>query len=64
MDGLKPISICSVTIKKDNWSDLLHMAEFAWNNHHHSSINMTPFFANHGMHPTITDVPSKEHKTL
>jgi len=38
--------------------DLLHLAEFAWNNHHHSSINMTPFFANYGMHPTITDVPS------
>jgi hypothetical protein len=35
------------------------MAEFAWNNHHHSSINMTPFFVNYGMHPTMTDVPSE-----
>jgi len=46
------------THQKDNWADLLHMAEFAWNNHHHSSIDMTPFFANYGMHPTITNVPS------
>ena len=46
------------THQKDNWADLLHLAEFAWNNHHHSSIRMTPFFANYGMHPTITNVPS------
>jgi len=46
------------THQKDNWAELLHLAEFAWNNHHHSSINMTPFFANYGMHPTMTDVPS------
>ena len=44
---------------KENWVDLLHMAEFAWNNHHHSSLNMTPFYANTGMHPTITDIPSE-----
>ena len=35
------------------------MAEFAWNNHHHSSINMTPFYANNGMHPTMTDIPTE-----
>jgi len=40
-----------------NWADLLHMAEFAWNNHYHSSLGMTPFFANYGMHPTMTNVP-------
>ena len=44
--------------QKNNWSDLLHLAEFAWNNHHHSSIGMTPFYANYGMHPTMTDVPT------
>ena len=43
--------------QKDNWADLLHMAEFAWNNHYHSSLSMTPFYANYGMHPTMTDVP-------
>ena len=45
--------------RKENWADLLHMAEFSWNNHHHSSIGMTPFYANTGMHPMITDVPSE-----
>jgi transposase InsO family protein len=44
--------------RKDNWANLLHMAEFAWNNHHHASLGTTPFFANYGMHPTFTDVPS------
>src|ERR1700748_1758485 len=36
--------------QKTNWADLLHLAEFAWNNHHHSSTEMTPFYANTGMH--------------
>jgi hypothetical protein len=44
--------------QKRNWASLLHTAEFAWNNHHHSSLGMTPFYANSGMHPTTTDVPS------
>jgi len=33
------------------------MAEFAWNNHHHSSLEMMPFFTNYGMHLTMTDLP-------
>ena len=44
--------------QKDDWADLLHTTEFAWNNHHHTSLDMTPFFANTGMHPTMTDVPT------
>jgi hypothetical protein len=40
------------------WADLLPTAEFAYNNHHHPSINMTPFFTNYGYHPTLTNVPS------
>ncbi len=43
--------------RKENWTDLLHLAEFAWNNHHHLSLDMTPFFANYSMHPTMTDLP-------
>ena len=42
--------------RKENWVDLLHLAEFVWNNHHHSSLDMTPFYANYGMHPTMTDL--------
>jgi hypothetical protein len=32
------------------------MVEFAYNNHHHPSINTTPFFVNYGYHPTLSNV--------
>ncbi len=41
--------------QKDNWNALLHMAEFAWNNHYHHSIRITPFYANYGRHPVLTN---------
>jgi len=41
--------------QKNNWSQLLHLAEFAWNNHYHHSIRTTPFYANYGRHPVLTD---------
>ena len=44
--------------RQDDWADLLPMAEFAYNNHHHPLINTTPFFANYGYHPTLMNVPS------
>jgi hypothetical protein len=44
--------------RQDHWVDLLLMAEFAYNNHHHPSIDTTPFFTNYGYHPTLTNVPS------
>src|SRR5258708_1655255 len=31
------------------------MAEFTWNNHYHHSIRTTPFYANYGRHPVLTD---------
>jgi len=34
------------------------MAEFVYNNHYHPSIDTTPFFANLGYHPTLTNVPT------
>jgi hypothetical protein len=33
------------------------MAEFAYNNHHHPLIGMTPFFTNFSYHPTLTNIP-------
>ena len=42
--------------QQDDWADLLPLAEFAYNNHHHPLINATPFFANYGYHPTLTNV--------
>jgi len=34
------------------------MVEFAYNNHHHPSINTILFFANFGYHPTLSNVPT------
>ena len=34
------------------------MVEFAYNNHHHPSINTIPFFTNYGYHLALTNVPS------
>ena len=45
--------------RQDDWMDHLHRAQFAWNNHHHSSIGTTPFFASKIRHPTFTDIPAK-----
>lgn len=42
---------CYINYQQDNWSDLLPMAEFCYNNTIHSSTNQTPFFALHGYHP-------------
>jgi len=36
---------------QNNWVSLLPFAEFTYNNTHHTSIKMTPFFANYAHHP-------------
>lgn len=45
---------CFINHQQDNWSDLLPMAEFCYNNTVHSSINQTPFFALYGYHPRFS----------
>jgi len=40
--------------QQNNWADLLHTAEFAYNNHHHPSIGMSPFKANFRYDMTLT----------
>jgi hypothetical protein len=35
---------------QNNWSKLLAMVEFAYNNAMHSFTQQTPLFANHGLH--------------
>uniref|UniRef100_A0A803JS76 Gypsy retrotransposon integrase-like protein 1 n=1 Tax=Xenopus tropicalis TaxID=8364 RepID=A0A803JS76_XENTR len=44
---------CFSSFLQDNWSKLLPLAEFSYNNACHSSTKQTPFFANFGCHPHI-----------
>uniref|UniRef100_A0A670JIX6 Gypsy retrotransposon integrase-like protein 1 n=1 Tax=Podarcis muralis TaxID=64176 RepID=A0A670JIX6_PODMU len=42
---------CYVSQKQNDWVDKLALAEFAYNSSENVSTGMTPFFANHGLHP-------------
>ena len=44
---------CTINYQQDNWTDLLHLAEFAYNNTLHSSTRQTPFFSNYSHHPRV-----------
>ena len=51
--------------QQDNWSSLLLLAEFAYNNPTNETMGVSPFFANKGYHPNLavepnTPVPSAE----
>ena len=39
--------------QQDNWSSLLPLAEFAYNNAPSKTTGMMPFFANKGYHPNL-----------
>ena len=39
--------------QQDNWSDLLPITEFAYNNAPNTTTGISPFFANKGYHPSI-----------
>jgi hypothetical protein len=49
-----------VSYKQDNWSDLLPLAEFSYNNNNHVSIGMSPFRANYGYNASFSGTPSDE----
>ncbi|XP_015279897.1 PREDICTED: retrotransposon-like protein 1, partial [Gekko japonicus] len=58
---------CYTTYQQDNWYSLLPLAEFAYNNAVHSSIQVTPFAANYGYNPRFflpveppSDVPAAD----
>jgi hypothetical protein len=42
--------------QQDNWSELLPLAEFAYNNSPNESTGVSPFFANKGYHPSAVSV--------
>jgi hypothetical protein len=46
--------------QQDNWSDLLPLAEFAYNNSLNTSTGVSPFFANKGYHPNISIHPERD----
>ena len=46
--------------QQDNWSDLLPLAEFAYNNAPSTTTGVSPFFANKGYHPNISVHPKRD----
>jgi hypothetical protein len=46
--------------QQDNWSPLLPLREFTYNNALSASTSTSPFFANKGYHPNITVHPERE----
>ena len=48
--------------EQDNWSDLLPLAEYAYNNSATTATQMSPFFANYGFHPRTNWPVEKESK--
>ena len=46
--------------QQDNWSELLSLAEFAYNNAPSATTSVSPFFANKGYHPNITVHPEHD----
>lgn len=45
-----------VNYKQSDWVRFLSVAEFSYNNSPHSSTGTSPFFANYGYNPTISNV--------
>src|SRR3979490_535470 len=46
--------------QQNNWSDLLPIAEFAYNNTPNAMTGISPFFANKGYHPNISIYPERD----
>src|ERR1700730_6906257 len=51
---------CYCNYQQDNWSELLPLAEFAYNNAPSATTGISPFFANKGYHPNITVHPERD----
>lgn len=47
---------CFINFQQDDWVDILPLVEFSYNNAHHTSTGMTPFYANYGFHPRFDGI--------
>ena len=50
--------------QQDNWSELLPLAEFTYNNALNATTGATLFFANKGYHPNISVHPEQDLASL
>ena len=46
--------------QQDNWSELLPLAEFAYNNTPSTTTGISPFFANKGYNPSLQVHPERD----
>jgi len=46
--------------QQDNWSELLPLVEFAYNNAPSATTGVSPFFANKGYHPNLSVYPERD----
>jgi len=46
--------------QQDNWSKLLPLAEFAYNNTSNATTGVSPFFTNKGYHPNLSVYPKQD----
>jgi len=46
--------------QQDNWSELLPLAEFAYNNAPSATTGVSPFFANKGYYPNLSVYPERD----
>ena len=51
---------CYCNYQQDNWSTLLPIVEFVYNNMLNETTGTSPFFANKGYHPTIEVHPERD----
>ena len=49
--------------QQDDWTSLLPMADFSYNNSKHSATTMTPFYANYRFHPQMSLLPPSPSST-
>jgi len=46
--------------QQNNWSKLLSLAEFAYNNAPSATTGVSPFFVNKGYHPNLSVYPERD----